>query len=213
MKYISIDIETTGLDAEKNQILSIGAVIEDTANVKPIEELPQLHIIIARKKIKGDIFAINMNAKLIQSINDWNLAKTDEDRLQIENSVNAVFVKSEKEAVVELYHFIAKNGYVNNINFSYIGDKPIKFIAAGKNFASFDKVFLEKLPIWNQVFSISSRIIDPAMLYINWNTDDAPPSLTECKLRANIKGEVTHNAVEDAIDVIKVLRKKYVNHY
>jgi len=39
MKYISIDVETTGIDREKCQILSIGAVIEDTENIKPIKDL------------------------------------------------------------------------------------------------------------------------------------------------------------------------------
>ena len=43
MKYISIDIETTGLDPENCQILSIGAVIEDTLNQLPFEELPTFH--------------------------------------------------------------------------------------------------------------------------------------------------------------------------
>lgn len=33
MKYVSIDIETSGLDPEINNVLSIGAVIEDTANL------------------------------------------------------------------------------------------------------------------------------------------------------------------------------------
>ena len=49
MRYISIDIETTGLDAETNQILSIGAVVEDTNNLVPFDELPKFHAVIKRK--------------------------------------------------------------------------------------------------------------------------------------------------------------------
>ena len=44
MKYISIDIETTGLDRDLCQVLSIGAVIEDTNNIKPLEFEPTVNI-------------------------------------------------------------------------------------------------------------------------------------------------------------------------
>ena len=30
MRYVSIDIETTGLDRQNDQVLEVGAVIEDT---------------------------------------------------------------------------------------------------------------------------------------------------------------------------------------
>ena len=35
MRYISIDLETTGLDSENNQIIEFGAVLEDTNNILP----------------------------------------------------------------------------------------------------------------------------------------------------------------------------------
>ena len=42
MIYASIDIETTGIDNENTQTLSIGIVVEDTVNCKSVEELPTL---------------------------------------------------------------------------------------------------------------------------------------------------------------------------
>ena len=39
MRYVSCDIESTGLDKENCQILQIGAVVEDTKNILPIDEL------------------------------------------------------------------------------------------------------------------------------------------------------------------------------
>jgi hypothetical protein len=46
-------------------------------------------------------------------------------------------------------------------------------------------------------------------LYVDWKADSDVPNLDKCKERAGIKGAVTHNALEDAWDVIEVLRKKY----
>jgi hypothetical protein len=80
---------------------------------------------------------------------------------------------------------------------------------AGKNFGTFDKVFLERLPRWKQLIKMRSRILDPAILFVDWKSDDALPGLTLCKERSNVEGEVTHNALEDAIDVVAVLRTKY----
>ena len=42
-----------------------------------------------------------------------------------------------------------------------------------------------------------------------WKNDDAAPGLGLCKERAGIEGIVTHNALEDAWDVIEILRKFY----
>ena len=80
---------------------------------------------------------------------------------------------------------------------------------AGKNFAGFDKKFLEKLPRWKQVFSIRSRVLDPGILFVDWINDESIPSLDQCKQRAGIEGVVTHNAVEDAMDVVMLLRQCY----
>jgi DNA polymerase III epsilon subunit-like protein len=68
MKYISIDLETTGLDPQNCQILQIGAVIEDTNEVKPISELPKFNCVIEHPHYSGSAFAINMNMNLIEII-------------------------------------------------------------------------------------------------------------------------------------------------
>ena len=46
MKYVSIDIETTGLDPETCQTIQIGAGIEDTNNPLPIEDLPRFKCLV-----------------------------------------------------------------------------------------------------------------------------------------------------------------------
>ena len=224
MKYISIDIETTGLDSEFNQILSIGAVIEDTLNQLPFEDLPKFHAVIKRESVYGSIFALNLNKDLIQAMKDYSEAKTDELKQEIEESFGAKFYH-EDEVVEALYQFCYRNGLVDlDPNFLYKQMKVVDGIAypilgsnmvktylncAGKNFAGFDKKFLEKLPRWKQVFSIRSRVLDPGILFVDWINDESIPSLDECKKRAGIDGVVTHNAVEDAMDVVMLLRKCY----
>ena len=81
MKYVSIDIETTGINREKCQVLSIGAVIEDTNNPRPIEELPKFHAaIVGREGLYGEPFALNMNKSLIENIVRYQTAKTQEEK-------------------------------------------------------------------------------------------------------------------------------------
>jgi hypothetical protein len=224
MKYISIDIETTGLDPQTCQILSIGAVIEDTNNKLPVKELPRFHGVIKRENINGSIFAINLNKDLIEAIKDYSEARTPELKEDVELRFGAKFYH-EDEIVEALYQFCYRNGLVPPD--PYFLDKTIKVVddipyftlssnmpkvylnCAGKNFAGFDKKFLELLPRWKQVFSIRSRVLDPGILFVDWKNDESVPSLLECKQRAGIDGIVTHNAVEDAMDVVLLLRKFY----
>jgi DNA polymerase III epsilon subunit-like protein len=224
MRYISLDIETTGLDPENCQILSIGAVIEDTLNQLPFEELPKFHAVIKRENVSGSIFALNMNRDLIQAMKDHSEARTDEAKKVVEESFGAKFYH-EDEVVEALYQFCYRNGLVDldpnwltrqvkvigGIAYPILGSNMVKTYlnCAGKNFAGFDKKFLEKLPRWKQVFSIRSRVLDPGILFVDWINDESVPGLDECKKRAGIDGVVTHNAVEDAMDVVMLLRQCY----
>jgi DNA polymerase III epsilon subunit-like protein len=224
MKYISIDIETAGLDAEFNPILSIGAVIEDTINPLPFEKLPKFHAVIKRENIYGSIFALNLNRNLIQAMKDYSEARTQELKDEIEESFGAKFYE-EDEVVEALFQFCFRHGLVPlDPDFLNKHVKVIDGIAypvltsnmpkvylncAGKNFAGFDKKFLEKLPRWKQVFSIRSRVLDPGILFVDWANDESIPSLDQCKQRAGIDGAVTHNALEDAMDVVQLLRTIY----
>lgn len=185
MKYASIDIETTGLDSEFCQILSVGVVIEDTKNKLPFEEIPKFHAIILRKRIQGEPFALNMNKDIIEIINSNK------------EVANIILIK-EDELVDHLISFFRMNGLEGKIS------------VAGKNYTGFDKKFLEKIEGWDRL-NIHRRVIDPAPLYMDWGNDEELPDLNLCKFRAGISGEVTHDAIEDAWDVIQVLRKKYEN--
>lgn len=222
MIYVSIDIETSGLDHEKHKVLSIGAIIEDTEKKLPYEECPKFNAIVLQNEITGSPRAITMNKEIISMIGDY-IEGTDETRHLMNTHSDYSFYK-EDEVVAEFYRFLFGNGFgyelgpgnfvnntINGVEYPAIGGKtkPITLNVAGKNFGTFDKLFLQELPWWQKLIRTRQRVLDPAILMVDWKNDKALPNLTQCKERANVTGVVTHNALEDAWDVIEVLRKFY----
>ena len=221
MVICSIDIETTGLDPEKCGILSIGAIIEDTKKKLPFEDIPTFNAIILQREINGSPRAITMNKEIIRMMGEY-LEGSEDERKVLRDTSGYMFLEKE-EVVSEFFDFLFLNGLgydvpvnvtarrKNGMTLPIIGSKtkPITINAAGKNFGTFDKMFLQQLPRWQQLIRVRQRIIDPAILVCDWDNDEALPSLLECKKRLNIEGGVSHNALEDAWDVIQVLRSVY----
>ena len=65
-KYVSIDIETTGLNPENCQVLEIGAVIDD--GTTPIEDCPTFHCYVDHGLILGEPFAVSMHPTILRRI-------------------------------------------------------------------------------------------------------------------------------------------------
>lgn len=202
MRYISIDIETTGLDRENNQIIEIGAIIEDTNQQLPFDKIPIFHSIVRHDNYSGEAYVINLNKRIFEILSQRETIK-NEDELVKYDSINNI----------ESVNSISKSFYswlFNNYRPAKFFGEKITIIAAGKNFDGFDKQFLQRLPQFNSFIGFDYRSsLDPAMLYLDFQLDDRLPNLKTCKERAGISGEITHNAVQDAWDVIQVLRKKY----
>jgi len=219
MKYVSVDVETSGLDDEKNCILSIGAIIEDTKTKLPYEQLPKFHAIVLQNEITGHPRAISMNKGIIQIMSEY-LEGTKEVRALLDERSGYKFYDKD-EVIKHFFDFLFINGYQYELPGAVrvvdgralpilcSNTKSITINVAGKNFGTFDKLFLEELMWWKKLIRVRQRIIDPAGLYCDWINDETLPNLDECKKRANIDGAVTHDALQDAWDVIKVLRNKY----
>ncbi len=221
MIYVSIDIETSGLNPDMNNILSIGAIIEDTSKKLPFNECPKFNAIVLQNNIQGSPRAITMNKEIISLMSEY-LEGKDEVREQLKLRSGYQFYE-EDEVIKEFYWWLEENDYFqsNNSN-GYVtieggylrpvingNTKPITLNVAGKNFGTFDKLFLQELPWWQKLIRTRQRVLDPAILCVDWKEDTSLPSLTQCKERTNVEGIVTHNALEDAWDVIQVLRKFY----
>jgi DNA polymerase III alpha subunit (gram-positive type) len=179
LKYVSIDIETTGLNPDTCQVLELGAVIEDW--ISPIDKLPTFRRILFNKPIVGEPFALALNANLLKLI------------ANPPTELEYLFVKPD-----DLGYDFANWLSQNNID-------PKHIQPAGKNFAAFDAQFLNRLSRFNEYVKFNHRTIDPSMLF--WHLDDEGlPGTKECMERAGIDGKVAHTAVEDAIAVIKMVR-------
>lgn len=182
MKYVSIDIETTGLNPETCSIIEFGAVIDDLSCLNPIDKLPkfQRYVNIAElhNLIVGEPYALSMHGEIFKRLAEHDIYKykfCDCDRLTFEFS-----------------EFLLNNKI----------DQPIN--VAGKNFSGFDIQFLRRLPNWN--IRIHYRTIDPAILFLE-PTDNNMPDTKTCKERAGFTGEVAHTAIEDCLDIIQLVRR------
>lgn len=188
MRYISIDIETTGLDPGRDQVLSVAMVAEDTftPNIK-VEDLPTFSCLVRHERYSGDAYALAMNAKLLEQLAG----------------------KGKAEASAQVFDGRRPNGEPAQWEeeaMAWLRRRPAPLIAAGKNVAGFDlKFFHPKLRS-----GFHHRVIDPGSVFIDWDKD-APLGLGD--LLKNIKdGGVSHTAVDDARDVIRVLRRAYAPH-
>src|SRR5690349_12095405 len=76
MKYVSIDLETTGLDPENCVILELAAIIEDTKTQLPREQCPIFHRYVDHgNRLAGEPYALVMNAALMKKTMELSKAK------------------------------------------------------------------------------------------------------------------------------------------
>ncbi len=202
MKYVSIDIETTGLDPEICQVLQVGAVIEDTNNVLPLDQLPRFNCIVEHQSYTGSSYALWLNSNILKKLGDMESLKKDE-RLDYRKAHNILPAGT---VAASFSMWLIAQGFEQ----SETGGVSIN--VAGKNFASFDKNFLIKLPNWASKIQMRQRVMDPAILFMDWQADSSLPNLNTCIKRANLTGEVSHDAVDDAIDVVRVIRAATNNY-
>ncbi len=182
--YLSIDIETTGVDPSYCQVIEIGVVADDW--VTPIHQLPRFHAYITHDKYVGEPYALSMHATIFRRIAQKNKEENKE----------FTFLKA-----TELGHTLAQ--WIKRRHKA--PDNPL--LAAGKNFSGFDRPFLNALPRFENHVYFHHRVIDPGMLFWNPETDKEPPSSKECMERAGQAGEVAHTALEDALMVVGQVRE------
>lgn len=178
MIYFSIDLETTGLNPHKHQILEIGAIKQQLGG----DTLGFFRRVIKWDTLVGSPYALNLNSRLLKEM------------LQ-----QGEHIKYVGEALRDFAEWLG-------------GTERKGVVAAGKNFASFDKQFLIRHKPFKQQKIFKHRSLDPVNFYTRVE-DIEPPSLTTCLERANIKDtEITHNALDDAWQVIQCIEAAYANY-
>lgn len=181
MKVVSIDIETTGLDPQKCDILQIGACIFDL--LEPFERVkcPKLLLYVNTLLTHWEQQAVVSNAKIVADMMQRKM-RNDPD------------VVTYADVVPDFRYWLNTNGVRQDIGFT----------VTGKNFMGFDQQFLcSKVPNWADGIRIKHRSIDIASHF--WQPGDAAlPTLQMCLERAGINTVVSHTALDDALDVAEL---------
>lgn len=206
--YVSLDIETSGIDTEKSEILELGFVYDD--GVSAFSQLKRHNFILKLPSLSFASFsALNMNARLIKAIHEGK----DPQLAEVPYAFG-VLLETLHEASAAAYKWDMDRNR-----------KPSQRITlAGKNVASFDlpiiKSFLTRYAAteWTGPFSdsldtlnsilgkLQHRTLDPGSMYVA--DFGYVPSLDEIKTFMGIKDGVSHCAVEDALDVVDAIRFK-----
>ncbi|MGY2134631.1 hypothetical protein ACW9KT_20550 [Hymenobacter sp. HD11105] len=189
MRYISLDLETTGGKPQRHQILELAAVVEDTKRPRPLSELPVFRRAVRHHEYIGTAGALALNARLLEE-----LARKEPNPE----------ICPPDELLPQLREFLLAQGFK--------ADKHdcVTVTMAGKNIASFDLGFLRELPGYGNLVRAEPAMLDPAAFYLNWNKDSRLPTMSICKARAKFEDDtVAHEAVADALDVIQLLRPFY----
>ena len=189
MRYISLDLETSGSNPRRHQILELAAVVEDTRHLKPLAELPAFRRVVRHPELLGTAGALALNAGLLQE-----LARKE---------FNPELCTPE-ELLPQLREFLLAQGFRP--------DKKdcVAVTMAGKNIAVFDLGFLRELPGYGTLVRAEPAMLDPAAFYLNWRKDTRLPTMQICKARAGFEDDtVAHQALADALDVVQLLRPFY----
>lgn len=175
MKIAAIDIETTGLDPNVDEILEIAIIVVETKTDRLEETVKRFHCYIKHKKIRGDIEALAMNKDIIEIISSGKSNR----------------ILGFHEARTELEEYLK----------SVAGED--KLVVAGKNVAGFDIPFLRNLMQFSGGLPFHHRTIDPT-LYCLSPKDKYPPSLKECCERKGVPLP-DHTATKDALCILDLL--------
>jgi oligoribonuclease len=193
VRYVSLDLETSGSDPLRHQVLELAAVVEDTRRTAttPLAELPAFRRALRYHELTGTPGALALNARLLVELADKSRA-------------DAPDICRPEEVLAQLREFLLANGFKT--------DKKdcVSITLAGKNVGTFDLLFLRQLPGWGTLVKAEPAVLDPAAFYLNWHKDSRLPSMLICQARAgDAEPHVAHEALADALEVVRLLRPFY----
>lgn len=181
VKYVSIDIETTGLDPATCDIIEFAAVVADTTQDTPVDELPYFHTYILLETYVGEPYGLSMHPETFRRIAEREKPYAYTRPCDVTPAFKV---------------FLERCGL------------PDRVWAAGKNVGSFDLPFI-KFAIPGLYSLFRHRVLDPGILYFNPATDKEVPNLATCLVRSGSTHLVGHTALADARAVVAVLQHKF----
>lgn len=190
MRFLSLDLETTGLNADRCQIIEIGAVYVSEA-FSP-KNWPRFSALIKREVYKGEPFALAMHQ------DRWYQLATGEEINESSNITEVSYKTLVMSESTALYTFKSW--------FERVHNSKRNCTLAGKNIGRFDCRFLERVKEF-PLNRFHHRVLDPGNLYL-LPSDDEIPSTQMCINRAGFKFAGSHKAMEDSEIVALLVQHK-----
>lgn len=185
--FVSIDIETTGLDHLTCDTIEVGAVIDDW--LFPMKEPPTFHCYIEKPYYRGQPYALSMHAEIFRRI--------------ATKAEGYTYVKPDEFTQVFGNWLKANDAYVIDPDNP---DREARGVVTGKNYSTFDDRFLREFKRYDEHIKLHHRVLDPGNMLWNPAEDTKPPGSQTCMERTHQAGEVAHTALEDAVSVAKMIQ-------
>ena len=206
MQYVSIDIETSGRSKERHDIVELALIADafDGGHIDNPADPYYFQCFVHHdhnpwKLADADILEMH-KASGVHSA--WHRAPPL-NRTQCAQQIKDVAVHASDLAFM-VRSWLAMVGLVDR------EDPQPRINVAGKNIALFDWPWLcARIPNWEDHIVARRRMLDPGILYLRPTEDETLPDLSTCLQRAGLPDNVAHNALDDAQQVMWLLRHKF----
>lgn len=220
LPFVSIDIETTGTDFEKHQILQVAAIFHNGKWNLDRSQMPYINFKLYydpnKYSITGNAFALTMQKNYEMIKEAAGLKKTDvlmqsyhptkKLKSVIERNEGWVLYEDAPKLIAE---FLSNCKKENDDYYQHFNEKKQALTLCGKNLSSFDLPFLKTQlsPLdmerdgLNEILSrgIKHRYQDVGNMY--YSLFGVVPSLDQVN-KMNDRTTVSHDALDDAYDCV-----------
>ena len=195
MKYLALDVETTGLDPKTDQLMMASFIIADTEYPDvPVSMLPSLTIAIDREVItfQQRSFAVIYTMPYLAEY--VRISKLPPNKLMLVSTSGYEVFSTLEDVYQHVRQFLEVHHAFG------------KLLLAGKNVMAFDYPFLCQSSF--ATIPIHHRSLDPMMCFIR-SADALPPDLATCCTRAGVSYDTKagHSSLYDAQLVVELLRR------
>jgi len=180
-QFCSIDIETTGLNPEQDQVLEVAAVLAQYEG-QDLMAMPAFWAKVYREIITGSPVALFLNVRLIKELSEIKLPLHTPDDFNLSGQwihpdwLGGLFAGWLKQ------HGVTRES---------------KVFPCGKNFQGFDRQFLYRMKGFPKEL-LHHRALDPGAMWAGWGEQGGyVPGLNEFPTPSGLEGK-EHEALFDA---------------